>query len=37
VISLFFAHSDGRTIAQSAPSCTACATHSCATCGIGKG
>ena len=33
VISLFFAHSDGRSIAQSAPSCGSCASHACSTCG----
>ncbi len=33
-LSLFFAHSDGRAIAQSAPSCSACSTHACSTCGI---
>lgn len=33
VISLFFAHSDGRSIAQSAPLCGSCATRACASCG----
>ena len=33
VISLFFAHSDGRSIAQSAPACNTCASHACSTCG----
>ena len=37
VISLFYAHSDGRAVTQSAPSCSACATHACSTCGIGRG
>jgi putative FmdB family regulatory protein len=32
-ISVFFAHSDGRAMAQSAPSCSACSSHACATCG----
>ena len=31
MLSLFFAHSDGRTITQSAP---ACSTHTCSTCGL---
>lgn len=34
LLSLFFAHSDGRTIAQSAPACTSCSTHTCSTCGV---
>lgn len=34
MLSLFFAHSDGRTITQSAPSCSACSTHACSTCGV---
>jgi len=34
VLSVFFAHSDGRSIAQSAPACNACATHACSTCGV---
>ena len=34
VISLFFAHSDGRSIAQRAPTCGSCATHACSTCGV---
>lgn len=34
VISLFFAHSDGRSIAQSAPACGSCASHACASCGV---
>ncbi len=34
MLSLFFAHSDGRTITQSAPACTSCSTHACSTCGV---
>ena len=34
LLSLFFAHSDGRTITQSAPACTSCSTHTCSTCGV---
>ena len=34
MLSLFFAHSDGRTITQSAPACTSCSTHTCSTCGV---
>jgi putative FmdB family regulatory protein len=34
LLSLFFAHSDGRTITQSAPACTSCSTHACSTCGV---
>ncbi|MGW8224199.1 MAG: FmdB family zinc ribbon protein [Anaerolineales bacterium] len=33
MLSLFYAHSDGRTITQSAPACTSCSTHACSTCG----
>ena len=33
-LSLFFAHSDGRTITQSAPACTSCSSHACSTCGL---
>lgn len=32
-LSVFFAHSDGRTVAQSAPSCAGCSSSSCANCG----
>lgn len=32
-ISVFFAHSDGRTVTQSAPSCSACSSRACSTCG----
>ncbi len=34
MLSLFFAHSDGRTITQSAPACTSCSTHACSTGGV---
>jgi len=34
MLSLFFAHSDGRAITQSAPACTSCSTHACSTCGV---
>jgi putative FmdB family regulatory protein len=34
MLSLFFAHSDGRTITQGAPACTSCSTHTCSTCGV---
>jgi putative FmdB family regulatory protein len=34
MLSLFFAHSDGRTITQSAPACSSCSTHTCSTCGL---
>lgn len=34
MLSLFFAHSDGRTITQSASACTSCSTHACSTCGV---
>ena len=34
MLSLFFAHSNGRTITQSAPACTSCSTHACSTCGV---
>jgi putative FmdB family regulatory protein len=34
MLSLFYAHSDGRTITQSAPACTSCSTHACSTCGV---
>ncbi len=33
-ISLFYAHSDGRVVTQSAPSCNTCTTSACSTCGI---
>lgn len=33
-ISVFFAHSDGRVVTQSASSCGSCAAASCSTCGI---
>lgn len=36
VISLFFAHSDGRALTQSAPACSSCASHACSTCGSSK-
>lgn len=32
-ISVFFAHSDGRTVTQSAPGCSACSSRACSTCG----
>jgi len=32
-LSVFFAHSDGRALAQSAPSCSACSGHACSSCG----
>jgi putative FmdB family regulatory protein len=32
-LSVFFAHSEGRLVAQSAPSCAGCAGGSCAGCG----
>lgn len=31
-LSVFFAHSDGRAVAQSGPSCSACSGHACSTC-----
>jgi hypothetical protein len=34
VISLFFAHSDGRSIAESASTCNSCSSHACASCGV---
>jgi len=34
MLSLFYAHSDGRTVTQSAPACTSCSTHACSTCGV---
>ena len=34
MLSLFFAHSDGRAITQSAPACSSCSTHTCSTCGL---
>ncbi|UCD98768.1 MAG: zinc ribbon domain-containing protein [Chloroflexota bacterium] len=34
MLSLFFAHSDGRSVTQSAPACSSCATHACSTCGV---
>jgi putative FmdB family regulatory protein len=34
MLSLFYAHSDGRTITQSAPACSACSSHTCSTCGV---
>jgi putative FmdB family regulatory protein len=34
ILSLFFAHSDGRSVTQSAPACSSCATHACSTCGV---
>lgn len=34
VLSVFFAQSDGRSIAQSAPACNTCSTHACSTCGV---
>jgi len=34
LLSLFNAHSDGRTITQSAPACSSCSTHACSTCGV---
>lgn len=34
MLSLFFAHSDGRAVAQGAPACTSCSTHTCSTCGV---
>jgi putative FmdB family regulatory protein len=34
VLSVFFAHSDGRTITQSTPACNTCSTHACSTCGV---
>jgi putative FmdB family regulatory protein len=34
VLSLFFAHSDGRSVTQSVPACTSCSTHTCSTCGV---
>jgi putative FmdB family regulatory protein len=34
MLSLFYAHSDGRAITQSAPACTSCSTHTCSTCGV---
>ena len=34
MLSLFFAHSDGRTITQGAPACNSCSTHTCSTCGV---
>lgn len=33
MLSLFYAHSDGRTVTQSAPACASCSTHACSTCG----
>lgn len=32
-LSVFFAHSDGRSVTQSAPSCGACSSRACASCG----
>jgi len=32
MLSLFFAHSEGRAVTQSAPACGSCATHACSTC-----
>jgi hypothetical protein len=34
MLSLFYAHSDGRVVTQSAPACSACNTHACSTCGV---
>ncbi len=34
MLSLFFAHSDGRAVTQSAPACTSCSTHACSSCGV---
>lgn len=34
MLSLFYAHSDGRAVTQSAPACSSCATHTCSTCGV---
>ena len=34
MLSLFFAHSDGRAVTQRAPACTSCSTHACSTCGM---
>ncbi len=34
MLSLFYAHSDGRVVTQSAPACSACSTHACSTCGV---
>jgi putative FmdB family regulatory protein len=34
MLSLFYAHSDGRTLTQSAPACSSCSTHTCSTCGV---
>jgi len=34
LLSVFYAHSDGRTITQSAPTCGSCSSHACSTCGI---
>ncbi|MFL7891290.1 MAG: FmdB family zinc ribbon protein [Anaerolineales bacterium] len=33
MLSLFYAHSDGRAVTQSAPACASCSTHTCSTCG----
>jgi putative FmdB family regulatory protein len=32
-ISVFYAHSDGRSVTQSVPSCSTCSSGACATCG----
>lgn len=32
-LSVFFAHSDGRVVAQSSSGCASCASGACATCG----
>jgi hypothetical protein len=34
MLSLFYAHSDGRAVTQSASACGSCATHTCSTCGV---
>jgi putative FmdB family regulatory protein len=34
MLSLFFAHSEGRAVTQSAPACSSCATHTCSTCSM---
>lgn len=33
-LSVFFAHSNGRVVTQSAPSCAGCAGGTCAGCGV---
>ena len=35
-ISVFFAHSDGRVVTQSAPTCGTCVSNACSTCGINQ-